>query len=789
MKIAMFGVNLNPATPSGGERRRIELARRLEERGYDTTFYALNTKVSPAWKGIKFPTKIEKYPQEPIEADFVFAADIVTRPYLNKAKGKKIWMFSYYWPSTEEYLEHRPMLKLAFSSWHADYLKRKFNQEAVRAIGGVDTTFFNPPGPSIRYNQKGRTHTILAQTGQWHKGYKLVELAFSNIRQNGFKLEPLLARNQYELREKYRRALFFISAENYPIFCWNNPVAEAMACGCPVIVVDHPAIKDHCLPGKTAEVISTRVPSISGALTEAIQKLIDDKSYRNQLAEAAWKYIHNFSYENVVDVIEEQILKAPKKRNTTKFLKFKSLKLNLGCGEKHLEGYINIDKDPRVKPDLLLDLEKAKFPYEESSVDEVYTSHLLEHINNFNPLMEEIYRVLKPNAKTIIFAPYGLSEGGIRDSTHVRYLGVGTFDYFDRSNPHLYNIYKYDTNFRILKAERKGDNVFGKIDLYFKLQAIKDSVAPIKLKTKKRITFFPSNNINAGGSRHSCYQVADGLRKLGYSTTLDTDSDTSVAVFEKRFSINLAKDLKKRGAKIVLVCCDPLWLTGLEGYILDFLKIADCVVVSSKRLAKWYQGKVKKVAIIPEGFDWKNIPKVEKESKLTLCWHGTSYTINHGCLDILLEPLNRLHRDFDFDFKIIVDSAQIKLPKFDFEPRLVQWELDTFLAEIAKCHIGVNPELQDKWCSYKSYGKMVSYMGLGVPPVATSIPSYKEIIKHGVNGFLIINNDPDQWYQALKTLITHESRKMSLEQEGIAVARSYTLENIAKRWDELLKAL
>ncbi len=786
MKIAIFGVNLNPTTPSGGERRRIELARRLEERGYNVTLYVLNTKVSLAWKGIKFPSKIKKYPQKPIKADFIFVADIVTRPYINRAKGKKIWMFSYYWPSTEEYLEHRPMLKLAFSSWHADWLKRKFDQEAVRAIGGVDTTFFNPPGPSIRYNQKGRTNTILAQTGQWHKGYKLVELAFSNIKQNGFKLEPLLAKNQYQLREKYRKALFLVSAENYPIFCWNNPTAEAMACGCPVIVVDHPATKDHCIHEKTAEVVSTRVPSISGALTEAMQKLIDHEDYRRKLSETAWKYIHNFSYEKVVDEIEEQILKSQSKLITPKLTK-----LNLGCGEKKMEGYINIDKRKEVNPDLQIDLEEAHLPYEESSIDEIYTSHLLEHITNFNPLIEEMYRVLKPNAKIFIFAPYGLSEGGIRDSTHIRWLAVGTFDYFDKSNPHLYNIYKYKTDLKVIKAVRTGDNIFGKIDLYFELQAIKDSASPtpIKLKTKKRITFFPSNNINAGGSRHSCYQVADGLRKLGYSTTLDTDLDTSVAVFEKRFATKLAGELKKRRAKIILVCCDPLWLTGLKGHILDFLTVADCVVVSSKRLAKWYRGKVKKVAIIPEGFDWKNVPEVEKEKKLTLCWHGTSYTINHGCLDILLEPLNRLHRDFDFDFKIIVDSAQIKLPKFDFEPRLVQWELDSFLPEIAKCHIGVNPELQDEWCSYKSYGKLISYMGLGVPPVATSIPSYKEIIKHGENGFLIMNNDLDQWYQALKTLITHESRKMSIEQEGIATAQTYTLENIAERWDKFLKIL
>lgn len=786
MKIAVLGVTLG-IRPSGGERRRIEFARRFEERGYNTTLYVLDAKVNRAWRGIKLPSEIERYRDRPIEADFIFAADLVTGEYFTKAKGRKIWMISYYWPGTEIYLKDPAILKLAQSSWHADWLKRKFDQEAVKAIGGVDTTFFNPPGPSIRYNQEKRTGVVLGQVGRCNdKNYKLIELAFGNIQGDGLTLEPLQANSQYELRAKYRKALFFLTAENYPIFCWNNPAAEAMACGCPVIALDHPATKDHCLHEKTAEVVNPRVPSIVEALTQAMQRLIDDEDYRNKLADNAWRYIHNFSYEKVVDVIENEILKAPKKPKITG-----PLKLNLGCGEAKKEGYVNIDNREEVNPDLLVDLEEAKLPYRTSSVDEIYTSHLLEHIHNFIPLMEELYRVLKPNGKVVIYAPYGLSEGGIGDPTHAHGtpLAPRTFDYFDKSH-RLYSIYNFNCDLKVIKAERRGDDVFGIIDLYAELQAIKQIHARVRSQ-KKRISFFPSNNINAGGSRHSCYQVADGLRKIGYETSFDDGSNTDVAIFEKRFDRELAENLKKRGAKIVLVCCDPVWLAGLEDHILNFLKTADCVVVSSNKLARWYKERVKRIKVIREGFDWKNIPKVNKEPKFTLCWHGTSYTINHGCLELLVEPLNRLKKNFDFNFKIIVDLPldTPKIPKFDFEPQVIQWQLDNFLPEIAKCHVGLSPELNDEWCSYKSFGKPINYMGLGLVPVLSPVPSYGEIILNGKNGFIIKDNDPGEWYEALKTLIVNEEQRSSIIEEGRKLGQVYTLEHIAEIWDKLLKTL
>ncbi len=65
--------------------------------------------------------------------------------------------------------------------------------------------------------------------------------------------------------------------------------------------------------------------------------------------------------------------------------KYNAIKLHLGCGEKYLDGYINIDYPPsehtvaNVKADLFYDITKLIFPKE--SVDEIRLHHVFEHFD------------------------------------------------------------------------------------------------------------------------------------------------------------------------------------------------------------------------------------------------------------------------------------------------------------------------------------------------------------------------------------------------------------------------
>jgi predicted SAM-dependent methyltransferase len=87
------------------------------------------------------------------------------------------------------------------------------------------------------------------------------------------------------------------------------------------------------------------------------------------------------------------------------------LKLHLGCGEKYLEGYVNIDfpdAEQRViktRADIFSSMKDLSYP--ENSVDEIRSHHLFEHFSRAEALKLLVrWRTwLKPNGLLIIETP------------------------------------------------------------------------------------------------------------------------------------------------------------------------------------------------------------------------------------------------------------------------------------------------------------------------------------------------------------------------------------------------
>lgn len=71
------------------------------------------------------------------------------------------------------------------------------------------------------------------------------------------------------------------------------------------------------------------------------------------------------------------------------------MKLNLGCGEKKMLGYVNVDFCGT--PDVTCDLSVFPWQWVDDTVDEVYSSHFLEHVQDFERTILEIHRILKPD--------------------------------------------------------------------------------------------------------------------------------------------------------------------------------------------------------------------------------------------------------------------------------------------------------------------------------------------------------------------------------------------------------
>lgn len=126
--------------------------------------------------------------------------------------------------------------------------------------------------------------------------------------------------------------------------------------------------------------------------------------------------------------------------------------LDLGCGSNPRNPYgaedvYGVDIHPDVTklgPNFRqANLAVHSLPYEDNFFDSVSAFDVLEHIPRqaidfqtgvvklpFINLMNEIWRILKPNGKFYAFTPAFPSSQAFQDPTHVNFISVGTHSYF-----------------------------------------------------------------------------------------------------------------------------------------------------------------------------------------------------------------------------------------------------------------------------------------------------------------------------------------------------------------------
>jgi SAM-dependent methyltransferase len=167
------------------------------------------------------------------------------------------------------------------------------------------------------------------------------------------------------------------------------------------------------------------------------------------------------------------------------------MNLNLGCGNFHIEDWINVDKSEIYKPDILHDLEVIPWPFESNSADNIALSHVLEHLgqapSTFIQIMKELYRIAKDGCFIHIDVPCPKSRYYLSDPTHVRPITPDLFDLFDkkqnkfnaRNNSAISQLgIEHDVEFEVVQVDLAVDkNIYDRIG-FFKYYNFDHEVIP-----------------------------------------------------------------------------------------------------------------------------------------------------------------------------------------------------------------------------------------------------------------------------------------------------------------------
>lgn len=142
-------------------------------------------------------------------------------------------------------------------------------------------------------------------------------------------------------------------------------------------------------------------------------------------------------------------------------------RLNLGCGADLRPGYVNHDFRPRGGVEVVHDLNSFPWPWAANTFEEIYASHVLEHLFDRLRTLEEIWRIGAPGAIVDIWVPDASHPEMWTDPTHRSAWRLGTLDYFLEGHP--FSFYT-PARFEILVRHYDG----GRIWLHWRLKIVKE---------------------------------------------------------------------------------------------------------------------------------------------------------------------------------------------------------------------------------------------------------------------------------------------------------------------------
>jgi hypothetical protein len=110
--------------------------------------------------------------------------------------------------------------------------------------------------------------------------------------------------------------------------------------------------------------------------------------------------------------------------------------LELGCGpDKRFDNAIGVDALDYPAVDLVGDVYEVLQRFPDSSVDEVYANHFIEHVPDIKLLLQELSRVMKAGGLIELVAPHFSNPYFYSDPTHRSYFGLYTFCYLAKGSP------------------------------------------------------------------------------------------------------------------------------------------------------------------------------------------------------------------------------------------------------------------------------------------------------------------------------------------------------------------
>lgn len=233
---------------------------------------------------------------------------------------------------------------------------------------------------------------------------------------------------------------------------------------------------------------------------------------------------------------------------------------------------------------------------------------------------------------------------------------------------------------------------------------------------------------------------------------------------------------------------DAIFL-GKRGWNADRIARSASLIICGNSFLADHFAKHGRVAILPTAVDTRRFKPLRQSlaGRPAIGWSGSSSGLKYvyAIEDALLRVLNRYP---DAVLRIVSDKAPNfqKLPpaRVQFE----QWSAEREVDVLREFSVGLMPLNDSPWERGKCSFKMLTYMAVGVPVVASPVGMNKEVLAQGDCGFAAVS--ADDWFDAIVSLLGDPTLASGMGAVGREIVEtSFSLEVVTPRLAALLKEL
>lgn len=303
-----------------------------------------------------------------------------------------------------------------------------------------------------------------------------------------------------------------------------------------------------------------------------------------------------------------------------------------------------------------------------------------------------------------------------------------------------------------------------------------------------KVGFLPLYNIKGASSRYRVYQFLGPLSQLGFECSyleapeknpwkrlkylpklLHLAANHQVLYIQKRVFPNwVLNSLLRINPNLVFDIDDAIYLQSERKHLVDsMLKAAKIVVTGNKFLADYAARFNENVVVIPSVIDTSiyeppSGARHPGENRIVIGWTGTDP--NRGDL----KPLKPI-----FDWLYDLYSERVVLRTVGRQPlemrtqlnvEFIPWTLEGGRRALQDFDIGIMPLADSEWNRGKCGFKLIQYMAVGTPAVASPVGVNQDIIQDGENGYLA--KDLEDWKETIENLITDKHLRQQMGIHG-----------------------